>query len=62
MRINNPNQFVLCRGKKCCPVVTFEENDIVTIQDDFNNTVTMTFEQFLEIENVINHRKTEETE
>ena len=56
MRINNQNQFVLCRGKKCCPIVTFEDNDLVTIKDDFQNTVKMTTEQFMEIENVIKHK------
>lgn len=63
MRINNPNQFVLCcRGKKC-PVVTFEDNEMyVTIRDDYENTVKMTTEQFMEIGKVIEHRNSKDAE
>lgn len=54
MEIINRNQFVLCRGKKCCPVVTVDGAN-VSIKDDYNNEIKMTVEQFMEIEPVVQH-------
>lgn len=53
MKILNRNQFVLCRGKKCCPVVTFDGDDVF-IKDDYKQEIKMTREQFMEIGNVVN--------
>lgn len=51
MKILGNNQFLLCCRAKKCPVVSITENE-VTISDDYEQKVRMTFEQFLEIKKV----------
>lgn len=54
--IQKGNTFVLCCRTKgrSCPEITFHDEE-VHIKDDYNNTIKMKRDEFMDIANVIKH-------
>lgn len=48
LKSTKPNKITLC-GKKngCCPTIVFDENNNVSISDDFGGSVKISASEFL---------------
>lgn len=55
MKIENPNQVVLCKAGSCCVRIEKIEENQYNFYDDYNGKVQLTKEEFLMLKEAVHH-------
>lgn len=58
MRKLDEKTIILCGRKRCCPTIAFDdETNKFKIKDDFNGSVELSKDEFLMLEEALDHYK-----